>query len=73
MSLFHFVNFVSFRRCDINFTEVQSMFFLQKQSSEQIEPPRDKTNKITVRPAKTQISLGIHPVWSVFAVCSVSS
>ena len=28
------------------------------------EPPHDKTNKVTVRPAKTQISLGIHPVWS---------
>ena len=28
------------------------------------EPPRDKTNKMTVRPAKTQISLGIRPVWS---------
>ena len=32
------------------------------------EPQHDKTNKVTVRPAKTQISLGIHPVWSVFAV-----
>ena len=31
---------------------------------EQFEPPRDKTNKVSVRPAKTQISLGIHPVWS---------
>ena len=29
-----------------------------------IEPPHDKTNKMIVRPAKTQISLGIHPVWS---------
>ena len=28
------------------------------------EPPRDQTNKMTVRPAKTQISLGICPVWS---------
>ena len=28
------------------------------------EPPHDKINKMTVRPAKTQISLGIHPVWS---------
>ena len=28
------------------------------------EPPRDKTNNVAVRPAKTQISLGIHPVWS---------
>ena len=27
-----------------------------------IEPPRDKTNKMSVRPAKTQISLGIRPV-----------
>ena len=29
-----------------------------------IELPRDKTNNVVVRPAKTQISLGIHPVWS---------
>ena len=28
------------------------------------EPQHDKTNKVTVRPAKTQISLGICPVWS---------
>ena len=28
------------------------------------EPRHDKTNKVTVRPAKTQISLGICPVWS---------
>ena len=27
------------------------------------EPPHDKTNKMSVRPAKTQISLGIRPVW----------
>ena len=26
------------------------------------EPPRDKTNNVAVRPAKTQISLGIRPV-----------
>ena len=26
------------------------------------EPPNDKTNKMTVRPAKTQISLSIRPV-----------
>ena len=29
-----------------------------------IEPRHDKTNKVTVCPAKTQISLGIRPVWS---------
>ena len=28
------------------------------------EPPHDKTNKVTVHPVKTQISLGICPVWS---------
>ena len=28
------------------------------------EPRHDKTNKMTVRPVKTQISLDIHPVWS---------
>ena len=28
------------------------------------EPPHDKTNKMIVRPAMTQISLGIRPVWS---------
>ena len=28
------------------------------------EPPHNKTDKVAVRPAKTQISLGIRPVWS---------
>ena len=28
------------------------------------EPRHDKTNKIAVRPTKTQLSLGIRPVWS---------
>ena len=28
----------------------------------------DKTNNVAVRQANTQISLGIRPVWSVFAV-----
>ena len=32
------------------------------------QPWHDKTNKVSVRPAKTQISLGIRPVWSVFPV-----
>ena len=29
------------------------------------EPQHDKTNNVAVRPANTQISLGIRPVWSV--------
>ena len=32
--------------------------------SKRNEPPHDKTSKMAVRPAKTQISLGIRPVWS---------
>ena len=35
--------------------------WLQKQL---IEPRHDKTYKMNVRPAKTQISLDIRPVWS---------
>ena len=30
----------------------------------------DKTNKMSVCPAKTQISLGIHPVWSESSLCA---
>ena len=33
-------------------------------------PPHDKINKMTVRPAKTQISLGIRPVWSESSLCA---
>ena len=34
------------------------------------EPQHDKTNKMTVRPAKTQISLDIRPVWSESSLCA---
>ena len=34
------------------------------------EPWHDKTNKMSVRPAKTQISLGIRPVWSESSLCT---
>ena len=34
------------------------------------EQQHDKTNKVTVRPAKTQISLGIRPVWSESSLCA---
>ena len=35
-----------------------------------LEPPHDKTNKMTMRTAKTQISLGIRPVWSQSSLCA---
>ena len=34
------------------------------------EPRHDKTNKVAVHPAKTQISLGIRPVWSESSLCT---
>ena len=34
------------------------------------EPRHDKTNKVIVSPAKTQISLGIRPVWSESSLCA---
>ena len=34
------------------------------------EPRHDKTNKMSVRPAKTQISLGIRLVWSESSLCA---
>ena len=38
---------------------------------DKIEPRHDKTNKVTVCPAKTQISLGIRPVWSESSLCAL--
>ena len=35
-----------------------------------LRPRHDKTNKMSVRPAKTQISLGIRPVWSESSLCA---
>ena len=45
----------------INFMK---MIISQIVSWTKYEPPRDKTNKVSVRWAKTRISLGIRPVWS---------
>ena len=39
-------------------------------SSQLSEPRHDKPNKMSVRPAKTQISLGIRPVWSESSLCA---
>ena len=33
------------------------------------EPPHDETNKVTVRPVKTQLSLGMRPVWLESSLC----
>ena len=39
-------------------------------TTDAFEPPHDKTSKTTVRPAKTQISLGIRPVWAESSLCA---
>ena len=44
-------------------SKVQAWVVKQSQETK-FEPPRDKTNNVAVRPVKTQISLGIRPVWS---------
>ena len=43
-------------------TEVHKDLFLNENDKSVNEPRHDKTNKVSVRPAKTQISLGIRPV-----------
>ena len=42
---------------------------LQEWYRDKNEPPFDKTNKVAVRPVKTQISLGICPVWLEPLLC----
>ena len=49
-------------------TNIQQIIHLYIIHTQQNEQHRDKTNKVTVRSAKTQINLGIRPVWSVFAL-----
>ena len=53
-------------RCTVHFSSDSTGSATIELTSSPIryEPPRHKTNKMTVRPAKTQISLGIRPVCS---------
>ena len=41
---------------------------IPQEAANLFEPPRDKTNNVAVRPAKTQISLCTRPVWSESAL-----
>ena len=47
-----------------------SHFYYQSFLQIWYEPHRDKTNKVTVRPVKTQISLSIRPGWSESSLCA---
>ena len=56
-------------RNTISFFNVRKMTAVENDCSSN-EPQHDKTNKVTVRPAKTQISLGIRPVYSESSLCA---
>ena len=43
---------------------MKAKFEIEAAVQDLFEPLLDKSNKITMRPAKAQISLGIRPVWS---------
>ena len=43
----------------------------RRQQINKFEPRHDKTNNVAVHRAKTRISLGVYPVWSVFTVGSM--
>ena len=54
----------------IRVDQVQGQFFPGFTTVKINEPPHDKTNKMTVRPAKTHIRLGILPVRSESSLCT---
>ena len=63
-SLFRNANSVCYYLFSPPLGAIGRLWFILEPRHVEYEPPHDKTNKMTVRPAKTQISLGIHPVWS---------
>ena len=60
---------ISYMLCHTSTCSEENFPKLRKDQQKRLvdEPRHDKTNRMSVRPAKTQISLVIHPVWSVFA------
>ena len=65
----HIGNFYKYLYKDkiLNQQSFRAQYFIEYRT---YEPPHDKTNKMTVRPAKTQISLGIRPVWPESSLCT---
>ena len=51
---------------DLRCSQNEELYFLRYE----YKPRHDKTNKITVRQAKTKLSLGIRPVWSESSLCA---
>ena len=63
----------TFKECLCMLTNILAGYTLRYISNPTFEPPHDKTNKMTVRPAKTQITFGIRPVWSKSSLCALHS
>ena len=61
---FFFNSFLCHQHTDVRISKrcVGKMHRKRERMTNVNEPPHDKTNKMTVRPAKTQISLGIRLV-----------
>ena len=57
-----FISYFVFQELKIFVTTVSHKLYLLTVNTIQNELPHDKTNEVTVRQAKTQISLGIRPV-----------
>ena len=69
---FTFIRSNLIRVCTVFILPASFGFILrwQKPHLFKFELPHDKTNKLTVHPVKTQISLGIRPVWSESSPCT---
>ena len=64
----HFVGFVT-RRLILFYHKIACNIMCMKTLYwSKYEPPHDKANNVAVRPSKTQISLGIRPVWSEYSL-----
>ena len=46
------------------------LLYSTREKAQWNEPRHEKTNNVAVRPAKTQISLGICPVWAESTLCT---
>ena len=62
----YFIDFLQFCSRSVFFKVPRVLHSMHKKD----KPRHDKTNKVAVRPAKTQISLGIRPIWSESSPCA---
>ena len=66
MGIFNSISELKLQASEVDFQPVLKKGHLK------YEPQHDKTNKLSVRPGKTQISLDIRPVWSESSLSDLS-